>query len=106
MIPRAFFWVFDLAAFSLAFLFAYVLLPVTQTLAMYLIKVLAPSQVSNLPPWLGILPSIAELGCILVIVSIAGVLALDGMRTHRNLLEQSITRIVVTSVIAPMVGLS
>jgi len=104
MIPRPFFWVFDLAAFFVAFALAHALLLPTQALATIVIKAALP--VATLPPWLGIVPSLGELAWILVIVSAVGVLVLVAMRTHRNLLEQSVTWIVLTSVIAPIAGLS
>jgi exopolysaccharide biosynthesis polyprenyl glycosylphosphotransferase len=108
MIPRRFFWLFDFAAFCLAFGAAHVLLPITQAILVGIIPRVAPPGMLSLPlpEWLGSVPSLNDLAWILVVVSTVGMLTLAALGAYRGLLEQSLSRVVLSSVLAPLAGLS
>src|SRR5438105_4660385 len=106
MIPRRFFWLFDLAAFCVAFDLAHTLLPPTQAVVAHAMRVGTLTEVVVIPPSLGTAPSISELGWILLIVAVVGMVTLAAVGAHGSLLEQSRTRIILSSLLAPGAGLS
>lgn len=105
MIPRRVFWLFDLAVFLLAFSIAYQITPELARLG-------APGgslawALSWMkPPWPGPLPPAEEHLWILVVVALSGMFALTLTGAHRSLLEQSLARVILSGVLAPLLGLS
>jgi exopolysaccharide biosynthesis polyprenyl glycosylphosphotransferase len=106
VIPRRFFWLFDLLILVVAFVTAYYLVPL-------LLPLFAPGGSLRLP-WMEVLsptignqlPSFAELFWIFVIVAPATLLFLEMIGNYGPLLNQSYTRIVLGGLIAPLAGLS
>src|SRR3990170_1999933 len=107
MIPRRFFWLFDLLILALAFLGAYSLLPSYQSL-------FAPGGSLRLP-WLdvltpaigsGPLPPLAGWLWVYAAVAPPTLLFLELFGDYQPLLDQSRTRIGLGSFFAPLLGLS
>lgn len=108
MIPRRFFWLIDAGAFCAAFLVAYRIngrLTALIAANPYLSRVLGWG--GPLPDWMvfSIQPSEAQ-AWVLITVVLAGNAALATLGGDRNLLDQSWFRMVASSVVAPLVGLS
>ena len=105
MIPRRIFWLFDILVLAGAFLLAYVMMPGIQGW-------LAPGGVLHLPwierlaPANSDLPQIGDLLWILLTTTVATLLFIELIGGYLRLVDQSYTRIALTSVAAPLVGLS
>ena len=108
MIPRRFFWLFDLLTLGGAFLAAYLIVPQLQPL-------LAPSgllrtgwiEVLSLPPnWGAQLPPLTGLLWIFLAVALTTILVLEVLGAYSPLVDQYRTKIVVSSLLAPLVGCS
>jgi exopolysaccharide biosynthesis polyprenyl glycosylphosphotransferase len=105
MIPRRLFWVFDLCGFLLAFSVAYRVTPAIVPL----VDQDGPFSLAlrwARPPWPGQLPPPQDHIWILITVCLTGVMLLGTLGAHRNLLDQSIARILVACIVAPVAGLS
>jgi exopolysaccharide biosynthesis polyprenyl glycosylphosphotransferase len=109
--PNAFrriFWIFDLVCIGFAFILAYAFLPwLHQTLQPYNLPglpFLDALKISSDP--LIIRPPISNFGWIFLITCPASILMLDIFGNHNPLLEQSRTRIVLGSLMAPFIGIS
>jgi lipopolysaccharide/colanic/teichoic acid biosynthesis glycosyltransferase len=103
MIPRRVFWLFDLAVFCLAFSVAYRISPGLARLG-------APGgalawALGWMRPWARELPPPQEHLWMLLVLAPAGVLGLGLLGAHRGLGEQSLTRVVLSSLLAPLLGL-
>ncbi len=107
MIPRRFFWLLDVLILGLAFLGAYALVPGLQTL-------FAPGgllhsswldQLASPALWNGVLPPHLDLLWMLLIMAPAVLIALAFLGVHGSLLGLSRTRIIIASVLAPLIGL-
>ncbi len=107
MIPRRFFWLFDILVLGAAFLVAYSLVPPVAPL-------FAPGGLLRTPwlealasptVWEGKLPPLTDFIWILAVMApmIVAVLAAQG--NYRSLLDQTRTRIVIGSFMAPLAGL-
>ncbi len=108
MIPRRFFWLFDLLVLAAAFLAAYSLVPRLQPLFApggplhwpWIVELASPAL------WSGRLPPPADLLWIFLTMAPVTLLVLGGLGNHGPLLSQSRTRIVVGGMLAPCAGLS
>jgi exopolysaccharide biosynthesis polyprenyl glycosylphosphotransferase len=108
MIPRRFFWLFDIIILSAAFFLGYFLVPRLQPLFL----VGGPLYISwlkifSLPPaeWIGYFPPFSKLLWILFTTTPATILVMELFGGYRSLLEQSRTRILVSSLTSPIVCL-
>jgi exopolysaccharide biosynthesis polyprenyl glycosylphosphotransferase len=108
MIPRRFFWLFDIIILSTAFFLAYYLFPRLQPLFL----VGGPLHISwlkffSLPPaeWIGYFQPFSKLLWILLATTPATVLFMELFGGYRPLLEQSRTRILVSCLASPIVCL-
>jgi len=108
MIPRRFFWLFDIIILSIAFLLGYFLVPHIQPLflpggPLYI----SWFKLFSLPPpeWIGNFPPFSKLLWILLITTPATILIMEIFSGYRSLLEQSRTRILVSSLTSPIVSL-
>ena len=108
MVPRRFFWLFDLFILSAAFLTAYRLTPTT-------VKAFAPGGFLYAPwiqevftpyPWTGELPPLTDYLWVSVVTAPVALVAMGMLSGYKPLLYQSRVRIVVSSFAAPMIGLS
>jgi len=108
MIPRRFFWLFDLLVLGVAFLAAYSLVP-------RLAPLFAPGGPLRTPwletwvspaLWSGQLPPLAELLWIFLVMAPSTLLILGVLGNYGPLLFQSRTRIVAGSFAAPLASLS
>ena len=110
MIPRRFFWLFDLLAIALAFAVAHRLVPVIQPMLIDLSESRFPHLVENLSlPSLGLrtpLPAASELGGVLLVMAASVILAMEQLGGYSSIVKQSRTRVVATSVAAPLIGVS
>jgi exopolysaccharide biosynthesis polyprenyl glycosylphosphotransferase len=106
VIPRRFFWLFDVLVLSITFVAAYVIVP--QLLPLFApggmlrlqwVEALSPTIGDQLPPFI-------ELLWIFVIVTPATLLFLEAIGNYGPLLNQSYTRITVGGLLAPLAGLS
>jgi len=108
MIPRRFFWMFDLLALCGAFAISYLLVPS-----------LGPFFRSNGPlqsswfsllevpgDWTGHLPPLIESLWILLVMALTTMLVIGLSGSHGSLLNSSLTRIIVINLIAVFTGLS
>jgi len=109
LIPRRFFWLFDLIGLGLAFLGAYVLAPRIQILVapggflhLSWLEVLSPP----LPDWIGQFPPLMELLWILLMMIPATLLFMEVFGGYHPLLWQSRTRVITSSLLAPLGGVS
>jgi exopolysaccharide biosynthesis polyprenyl glycosylphosphotransferase len=105
MIPRRIFWLFDILVLTMAFLLAYAAVPVVQGW-------LAPGG-ALYQPWLerlapasGVLPPVGDLLWVLLTTTVASLLCIELTGGYRRLVDQSYARLVLTSLGAPLVGLS
>src|SRR5437016_7442232 len=107
MIPRRFFWLFDLLILVGAFLAAYALIPWVKPFfapgGRLWISVL---DVHTLPATNDELPPITEFLWILLAMAPTTILILELLKGHSSLLDQSYTRTVVVGLLAPFAGLS
>ena len=105
MIPRRIFWLFDVFGLAGAFLLTYALMPAFQ-------RWLAPNSplylpwIERLAPANGLLPPLTDLLWILLTTTSAALLFMEFVGGYKRLVDQSHTRLVVTSLMAPLVGLS
>jgi exopolysaccharide biosynthesis polyprenyl glycosylphosphotransferase len=108
MIPRRFFWLFDMLAILLAFVGAYRLLP-------NLGPIFGPGGLLRTPAieslfapavWTGNMPPVRELFWIILAMAPGTIVALGVLGNHRPLLDQSHTRILIGGMAAPFLGLS
>lgn len=104
MIPRRIFWLFDILVLAAAFLLAYMVMFTFQSW-------LAPGGSLHLP-WIerfvatnGVLPPINVLLWILLTTTIASLLSIEFVGGYLRIVDQSYTRLVITSLAAPLVGL-
>ncbi len=103
-IPRIFLWLIDLGMLILAFQVAYLLAPVAKRLALSspamagAVAVLSPQLGGDYRPF-------NEVLWVLLILAPATMLCLQAMGAYRPILLQSRTRIVVSTVLSPSVGL-
>ena len=108
MIPLRIFWLFDAAILTLAFVFAYGLVPrIMQTLMRIspsmreIVFAISQSVATGVPALL-----LKEVMWVLPVTAPITLLALSLLGNHRPLLNQSKARIVVGSFFAPIVGVS
>ncbi len=108
MIPRRVFWIFDLLILTWSFIVGYWLTPLLQHhflpggffYSAQLNQLLAPPLTdTQLPPMI-------ELVWLLPVILLPSLLTLMALRNHEPLLYQSRTRVVLGSVVAPLVGVS
>jgi exopolysaccharide biosynthesis polyprenyl glycosylphosphotransferase len=109
MIPRRIFWVFDVFVLGFAFLIAYGIAPVLQWLLV--VQGVLPSALQEilLPPavgWLRQSLSIVQILWILFTMILSTILFMELWGGYIDLLQQSRTRIVVSSMLSPLIGLS
>ncbi len=109
MVPRRFFWFFDLLSLCLAFLIAYLFVP---RLSVFLapgglLRGIPWVEALSLPEgWNGVLPPFTGLLWILLVVSPTTILVLGVLKNHIPPLNQSYTRILFGGLVAPAAGLS
>ena len=108
MIPRRFWGLFDLAVMALAFWLAYVLLPWVHPLfeeggllRFGWLEAMSVPRVTE-HDW----PSLAELSLIYLAIAPTSLFVLDALGAYRPILNQRRSRIVITSLAAPLPGLS
>jgi exopolysaccharide biosynthesis polyprenyl glycosylphosphotransferase len=108
MIPRRFFWLFDILVLVAAFLTAYLLVPSMDPLFADggLLRDTWVEKLSIPTGWDGLLPPLTELLWLFVIIASGTLLFLEVAGNYGPLLHQSYTRIVVGSTFAPLAGLS
>ena len=108
MIPRRFFWLFDLIILGVAFLAAYLLAPPLQSLV-------APGGLLNTPwiespfsptDWIGDFPPFTELFWILLVVALTAILVLETLGAYTPLIDQDRSKIVLSTLFAPLAGSS
>jgi len=108
MIPRRFFWLFDVFILSAAFFLAYFIVPRIPPLFL----AGGPLHISwlkilSLPPaeWVGTLPHYSYLLWILLTTIPATIMVMEILGGYRPLFEQSRTRILINSLASPTIGL-
>lgn len=108
MIPRRFFWLFDLLAIGLSFGLAFLAAPRLRSLLVSsglvrlpLIAAFSPEVLPN-----GQLPPFLELTWVFLIMAPAGLLFTEILGGYRFLPAQSRVRVIVGSLLAPVAGLS
>ena len=105
MIPRRIFWLFDMFVLAGAFLLTYAIIPTIQSW-------LIPGGSLHLPwfellaPANGMLPPMSDLLWIPLTTSVPSLLFIELVSGYRPLVEQSYTRLVIMSMVTPLVGLS
>src|SRR5436190_18787102 len=106
MIPRRLFWLSDFLVFLLAFSLAYRVTP-------RLMPLVAPGGSLGWaldwmvrPPWAGPLLPPQEYVWMLISAALPSMVVLGALGAHQSLLEQSRTRIVLSGLLSPLVGLS
>jgi exopolysaccharide biosynthesis polyprenyl glycosylphosphotransferase len=104
-VPRVFLWCVDALCLSTAFLAAYLLAPWIKGLALRPGSVLAP-LIAILAPQSGEYRGLGDVAWVLLVTWAVTALALQGMGAYEPLLRQSRARIVMSSIVAPFVGLS
>ncbi len=105
-LPRPFLWLGDGLCVATAFYAAYLLAPRIKAVALNPQSVLAP-WVSYLAPQLGgEYRSLAEVAWVLLVMWAVTALSLQGMGGYQPLLRQSRARVVMSTFVAPFVGLS
>jgi exopolysaccharide biosynthesis polyprenyl glycosylphosphotransferase len=106
VIPRRFFWLFDVLVLGFAFVAAYALIPTLHTL-------MTPGNILHFPrlfsllspwPWEGQLPPVGNLVWMYLIMAVAAVLVLTAFGDYGRLLYQSRARIVIGSGLAALFG--
>lgn len=107
MIPRRFFWLFDIIVLAIAFLAAYWLVPRIHPLFTPG-GPLRTSWIEALAPiiWSGYLPPLTKLLWVFLIIAPTTLMVLGMLGNHGPLLYQSRTHIAVGSMLSPMAGLS
>src|SRR5882672_7101971 len=106
MIPRRFFWLFDLIVLSCAFAVAYWLTPYLGPF-FHGTGLATLSSVLDIPStWRGQLPPLSESVWILLVMSLPGLMVVSLAGGHRPLLGLPLTRIIISSVLAVFTGLS
>jgi exopolysaccharide biosynthesis polyprenyl glycosylphosphotransferase len=107
VIPRHFFWLFDSLAIALAYLAAHALLP--------WVRLSLRATGLDTTPWIralspprdwGYVSSLRDYAWVLVITVLVVIVLLDLAGVHRSLLAQSRTRLVLSTVGAPLLGLA
>ncbi|MGZ8843789.1 MAG: sugar transferase [Pyrinomonadaceae bacterium] len=107
MIPRRFFWLFDLLALCTAFIVAYWLVPFVGPFIKTGRQAGALFGVLDMPQsWHGLLPPFSEVLWILLVMALAALLTMGVLGSHGPLLKQSLTRIVAHSLMAVLAGVS
>src|SRR5204862_1580817 len=102
-VPRPFLWFVDGLCISTAFLVAYALAPWIKGLALDPQSILFP-WVSSLAPQTGDYRGLGDVAWVLLVMWAVTALALQGMGAYQPLLRQSRARLVVSSIVAPIVG--
>lgn len=105
-IPRHFLWLADILSLIAAFQIAYMAAP--------RVKALALAQSSPVKPWVqlfspelgGEFRPLNEVAWVLLVMSAVTLLSLQGFGGYRPLMRQSRTRVVVSTLVSPLVGLS
>ena len=107
MIPRRFFGLFDLSVFIVAFLAAYILAPSLFTLFAPGGPLRTPWMVALFSPatWQNNMPSLFDFLWVLIVMAPPAMLVLSTVGGHRPLIQQSRTRIALSSIVAPLAGL-
>jgi exopolysaccharide biosynthesis polyprenyl glycosylphosphotransferase len=100
MIPRRLFWLLDFTVVAFAFCLAYVLWPTLRHLLAGLGFDWLPSSLRP-PETVGELPPFSAIVRILAVAGVATVLILEAVEAYRPLLQQSRTRVVLSSLLAP-----
>jgi exopolysaccharide biosynthesis polyprenyl glycosylphosphotransferase len=104
MIPRRFFWLFDLLALGVAFFAAYRLVP-------YLGPVIQSSLQTELlfldlpRNWNGQLPALFETLWIFLVMALTTLVVIGLSGSHSALLKQSLSRIVIVNILAVFSGM-
>ena len=108
MIPRRFFWLLDVVALWLAFLSAYFLVPILHTWMEPGKLLYLPGLFALLSPvaWPGKMPPLRDLFWIYLITLVAALTVLLAFRDYGRLLYQSRMRIIMSSVLAALSGIS
>jgi len=104
-VPRPFLWFVDGLCLSTAFLVAYVLAPWIKSLALDPRSILFPLA-SSLAPQTGDYRGLGDVAWVLLVMWAVTTLALQGMGAYEPILRQSRARLVMSSIVAPFVGLS
>jgi exopolysaccharide biosynthesis polyprenyl glycosylphosphotransferase len=104
-VPRLFLWFVDGLCISTAFLAAYVLAPWIKQIALDPHSILAP-WVSSLGPMTGQYRGLGDVAWVLLVMWAVTALTLQGMGAYQPLLRQSRARVVMSSLVAPFVGVS
>jgi exopolysaccharide biosynthesis polyprenyl glycosylphosphotransferase len=106
MIPRRFFWLFDLLVLSVAFAMAYWLVPHLGVLVQTSARVEFLLGALDVPAtWSGQLPPLSEVLWIFLVMALTALVVMGLSGSHRSLLKQSIKRIVVLNLLAVFAGL-
>lgn len=108
MIPRRFFWLLDALALWLTFLGAYSLVPILHVWMQPGNLLYFPGLFAWLSPvvWAGQMPPLRELFWIYLVILVTALMVLLAFRDYGRLLYQTRMRIIVTSVLAPLAGIS
>src|SRR5207245_2984660 len=107
MIPRRFFWLFDVFALFLAFAGAYWLVPYLGPVVQTGLRAKSLLGILDLPQsWNGQLPPLSETLWIFLVMTLAALVVMGLSGSHGSLLKQSLTRIVILNLMAVFAGLS
>lgn len=107
MIPRRFFWFFDLMVLCGAFAAAHGLIPYLGPLFQPGSRLRVWSELLAVPAnWSGQLPPLSESLWILLVMALATLMFIGLSGSHGPLLESSLTRIIVINLMAIFAGLS
>ena len=104
-LPRPFLWLADGLCMTAVFNVAYLLAPRIKAIALNPQSSLAP-WVSYLAPEGGQYRGLGEVAWVLMVMWAATALSLQGMGAYEPLLRQTRARVVLSSIVAPFVGLS
>ena len=104
-ITSRFYWLCDLIALGLAFELAYIVVPLLQPL-LDPGRLLPQRWLEELLIWNGPLPPFMSLLWILIVTAPITLIVLGSVGNHGPLFNQSYTRIVAGSLLAPLIGLS
>jgi exopolysaccharide biosynthesis polyprenyl glycosylphosphotransferase len=107
MIPRRFFWLFDLLILCCAFAAAYWLVPSLGAFLQAGTRSTLLSDLLDVPShWNGQMPPLSESLWILLVMALTALVVMGLSGSHGSLVKTSLTRIIVINVVAILTGLS
>src|ERR1700730_5715477 len=104
MIPRRFFWLFDLLILGGAFAAAYLLVPYFGHFFQVGTRLTLVSQLLDVPSnWKGEMPAVSESLWILLVMALTALVVIGLSGSHGSLLKASLTMIIVLNVVAVLI---